>query len=93
MTSKIKLYKLATVDADATEADLILVPSKLTDKEVTTGDDVLSVLAAAESPQGISFAASTTAKFTPAAGQTYAIEFTDGSSVKHYKIIKVVSAS
>jgi len=93
LTSKIKLYKLAAADADATEADLILVPSKLTGKEVTTGDDVLSVLNSAESSQGISFAASTTAKFTPAAGQTYAVEFTDGSSVKHYKVIKVAAAS
>ena len=93
LTSKIKLYKLAAGDADATEADLILVPSKLTDKEVT-GEvaDKLTVLAEAESSQGISFAASTSAKFTPAAGQTYAVEFTDGSSVKHYKVIKVVAA-
>lgn len=92
LTSKIKLYKLAAADADATEADLILVPSKLESKEVTTGDDVLSVLAAGETSQDISFAASTSAKFTPAAGQTYAVEFTDGSSVKHYKIIKVAAA-
>ena len=92
LTSKIKLYKLAAADADATEADLVLVPSKLTGKEVT-GEvaDKLTVLAAAETSQGISFAASTSAKFTPAAGQTYAVEFTDGSSVKHYKVIKVVA--
>lgn len=76
LTSKIKLYKLAAVDADATEADLILVPSKLTGKEVASGStDALSVLSSAESSQGISFAASTTAKFTPSAGQTYAVEY------------------
>lgn len=89
LTSKIKLYKLDAADANATEADLVLVPSTLTGKEVTTGDDVLSVLSIAESIQGITFAASTSAKFTPVAGQTYAVEFTDGSSVKHYKVIKV----
>ena len=92
LTEKIKLYKLDAADANATEADLVLVPSKLTGKEVTTGDDVLSVLTAAESSQGISFAASTSAKFTPAAGQTYAVEFTDASNVKHYKVIKVSAA-
>lgn len=92
LTSKIKLYKLAVADADATEADLVLVPSKLTGNEVT-GEvtDKLSVLAAAETSQGITFAASTSAKFTPVAGQTYAVEFTDGSDVKHYKVIKVVA--
>lgn len=89
-TSKIKLYKLATEDADATEADLVLVPSKLSGKEVTGEvSDILSVLSAAETKQGITFAASTSAKFTPAAGQTYAVEFIDDSSVKHYKVIKV----
>ena len=90
LTSKIKLYKLAAADANATEADLVLVPSKLTGKEVSSeADDKLTVLDAAETSQGISFAASTSAKFTPAAGQTYAVEFTDESSVKHYKVIKV----
>ena len=94
LTSKIKLYKLAAADADATEADLILVPSKLTDKEVgSEAADKLTILNAAEVIQGISFAASTTAKFTPAVGETYAVEFIDGSNNKHYKVIKVASAS
>ena len=91
LTDKIKLYKLAAADANATEADLILVPSKLTSKEVT-GEvaDKLTILSGdGETVQGITFAASTSAKFTPAAGQTYAVEFTDGSSVKHYKVIKI----
>ena len=95
LTSSIKLYKLDAADADATEADLILVPSKLTGKEVT-GEvaDKLTILSGnGETVQGISFAVTTTAKFTPAAGQTYAVEFTDGSSVKHYKVIKVAAAS
>ena len=90
LTSKIKLYKLAAADADATEADLILVPSKLDSKEVASdASDKLTILSAAEVIQGISFAASTTAKFTPSAGQTYAVEFTDASSNKHYKVIKI----
>lgn len=92
LTSSIKLYKLATADADATEADLVLVPSKLTGKEVNSeATDKLTVLSSEETSQGITFAASTSAKFTPSAGQTYAVEFTDASSVKHYKIIKVAS--
>ena len=94
LTSKIKLFKLADVDADATEADLLLVSSKLTGKEVT-GDvsDKLTILSEGEVKQEISFAASTTAKFTPVANKTYAVEFTDDSSVKHYKVIKVSAGS
>ena len=93
LTSKIKLYKLDAADADATEADLVLVPSKLTNKEVT-GEvtDKLTILSGdGETVQGITFAASTSAKFTPSAGETYAVEFTD-SGVKHYKVIKVAAA-
>lgn len=93
LTDKIKLYKLAAADADATEADLLLAPTKLNNKEVTSEvADKLTVLAAAETSQGITFAASTSAKFTPAAGQTYAVEFTDANSAKHYKVIKVAAA-
>ena len=94
LTNKIMLYKLAAADADATEADLVLVPSKLTNKEVT-GEvaDKLTILSGdGETVQGITFAASTSAKFTPVAGQTYAVEFTDANSVKHYKIIKIAAA-
>lgn len=92
LTNKIKLYKLDPADADATEADLIIVPAKLTNKEVT-GEvaDKLTILSGdGETVQSITFAASTSAKFTPAAGQTYAVEFTD-SGVKHYKVIKVAT--
>lgn len=95
LTSKIMLYKLATADADATEADLVLEPSKLTNNEVASNaTDKLTILSGeGETVQGISFAASTSAKFTPLAGQTYAVEFTDDNSVKHYKVIKVAAAN
>ena len=81
--SNTKLYKLAAADADATEADLILAPSKLTDKEVT-GDDKLSLLSDEVSVQGITFATSTTVKFSPAAGQTYAVEFSKDAVSEAY---------
>ena len=77
-STNMKLYKLAAADADATEADLVLVPSKLTGKEVT-GEvpDILSVPSTGEneSKQGITFTVGNYAKFTPAAGQTYAVEY------------------
>ncbi len=76
LTGNIKLYKLAAADANATEADLVLVPSKLSGKEVASGStDALSVLTTAETSQNITFAASTSAKFIPSAGQTYAVEY------------------
>ena len=72
--------KLYTVEDGTTEADLIL--NTKTKTEVAGGAaDALSILDAAETSQGISFAAGTTAKFTPAAPvspattKTYAIEF------------------
>lgn len=64
--------KLYTVDDGTTEADLMLTTKT---KTAVTGADALSILAAAEESQGISFAANTTAKFTPTAGTTYAVEF------------------
>lgn len=79
-TTNTKLY---TVPAGTTEADLVLASVTMTD---ATG---LTILGAAEEVKGINFAANTTAKFTPAAAGTYAVEFTDGSSVKHYKVIIV----
>ena len=79
-TSNTKLY---TVPAGTTEADLVLASITMTD---ATG---LTILDAAEEVKGINFAANTTAKFTPAAAGTYAVEFTDGSNVKHYKVIIV----
>ena len=79
-TSNTKLY---TVPAGTTEADLVLASIAKTN---ATG---LTILDAAEEVKGINFAANTTAKFTPAAAGTYAIEFTDGSDVKYYKVIIV----
>ena len=64
--------KLYTVDDGTTEADLMLTTKT---KTAVTGADALSILAAAEESQGISFAANTTAKFTPTAGTTYAVEY------------------
>lgn len=75
--------KLYTVSAGTTEADLVLASVTKTDA------NGLTILDAAEEVKGINFAANTTAKFTPAAAGTYAVEFTDGSSVKHYKVIIV----
>ena len=79
-TANTKLY---TVPAGTTEADLVLASIAKTN---ATG---LTILDAAEEVKGINFAAGTTAKFTPAAAGTYAVEFTDGSDVKYYKVIIV----
>lgn len=66
--------KLYIVSDGTTEADLILTTKTktLVDGGAT---DALSILTAAETSQGISFAANTTAKFTPTAGTTYAIGY------------------
>lgn len=79
-TTNTKLY---TVPAGTTEADLVL--ASIT-KTAATG---LTILSAAEEVKGINFAAGTTAKFTPTAAGTYAVEFTDTSNVKYYKVIIV----
>lgn len=80
--------KLYTVSAGTTEADLVLInPSPAT--EVSGAGAITVPLAAAETVQGINFAAATTAKFVPAAAGTYAVEFTDANAVKHYKVIIV----
>ena len=66
--------KLYTVDAGTTEADLVL--NTKTKNAVTSGTDILTVPLGAEvTLQGITFATSTTAKFTPTAGITYAVEY------------------
>ncbi len=70
--------KLYTVADGTTEADLILTTKTKTE---VTGDAALSILSTADEKQGISFAANTTAKFTPAApvspatSITYALEY------------------
>lgn len=64
--------KLYTVAAGTTEADLILKTKTKT--EVSSG--VLTVpLSTEETLQGITFATSTTAKFTPTASAVYAVEY------------------
>lgn len=61
--------KLYTVDAGTTEADLILgVKTK-------TSSDLLSILSADATSQGITFASGKAATFTPAASTTYAVEY------------------
>lgn len=45
---------------------------------------------AADTPDGIAIADIKGAKFTPASAGYYVFEYTDGSSNKHYKVIKVV---
>ena len=81
--------KLYTVSANTTEADLLLA-SGYPKTEVTTGDDALSILNAAVTVGTVTFAANTTAKFTPTANQTYALEYkTDSETV--YKIISIVN--
>lgn len=61
--------KLYTVDAGTTEADLILgVKTK-------TSSDLLSILSADATSQGITFANGKAATFTPAASTTYALEY------------------
>ena len=79
--------KLYTVPTGTNEADLVL--ASVTKTEVTGTGAITVPLAADETSQGISFAAATTAKFVLAAAGTYAVEFTDGSNVKHYKVIIV----
>lgn len=64
--------KLYTVADGTTEADLILTNKTKTE---VTGEAALSILSTAEEKQGISFAIGTTAKFTPAASTTYAVQY------------------
>lgn len=66
--------KLYTVAAGTTESDLLLA-SAYAKTEVTSGTDVLSVLDAAATVNSVTFAANTTAKFTPTNGNTYAFEY------------------
>lgn len=65
-TSNTKLY---TVEAGTTEADLILTTKN------KTSSVLLSILAADEEKQGVTFASGKAAKFTPAASTTYAVEY------------------
>lgn len=67
--------KLYTVDAGTTEADLILTT------KTKTASGLLSILAADEEKQGITFTSGKAAKFTPAAGTTYAIEYLVSNAV------------
>ena len=81
--------KLYTVSANTTEADLLLA-SGYPKTEVTTGTDAISILNVSETVGTVSFAANTTAMFTPTANQTYALEYkTDSETV--YKIISIVN--
>ena len=61
--------KLYTVEAGTTEADLIL------NIKTKTASELLSILSSDETSQGITFTLGKAAKFTPAAGTTYAVEY------------------
>ena len=56
-----------------------------------SGLETFASIPATDSPTGAILTING-AKFTPTVG-TYVFEYTDGSSVKHYKVIKVVSGS
>lgn len=81
--------KIYTVSANTTEADLLLA-SEYPKTEVTTGDDALSILDVSETVGTVSFAANTTAMFTPTANQTYALEYKTATETV-YKIISIVN--
>jgi hypothetical protein len=61
---------------------------------VTTASGLTPVteIPAADSPTGVAITVNA-AMFTPANVGTYVFEYTDGSSAKHYKIIKVLAGS
>ena len=77
--------KLFTVAEGTSEAELQL------DAFTKTATSVLSVLSANETVNSTTFESGKAVKFTPSAAGTYAIEYTDENSVKHYKVIVVVS--
>ena len=80
-TTNTKLYSVA---AGTTEASLMTVAP-------TTAATGLSILSAEETVNSVTFASGTAAKFTPTAADTYAVEYTDGDSNKHYKVVVVGS--
>ena len=73
-TDNIKLY---TVDAGTTEADLMLGVTSI--HKTAVNDGTLQILTAEEKLQGITFAPGVTAKFTPTASITYAVEYQFGA--------------
>ena len=77
--------KLYTVAEGTSEAELQL------DAVTKTAASGLSVLSANETVNSTTFVSDKAVKFTPSAAGTYAIEYTDESSVKHYKVIVVGS--
>ena len=79
-TSNFKLY---TVDTGTTEAELQLAAV------TKTAAEGLEILTADETVNSTTFTANKTAKFTPSAAGTYAVEYT-ANDVKHYKVIIVV---
>lgn len=81
--------KLYTVAAGTTEAELLLNTETKTD--VASG--FLTILNADATSQGITFASGKAAKFTPAAGITYAVEYKVSDGVYQYKIIVVAPAT
>ncbi len=78
-TDNTKLYTVAT---GTTEAALQL-------EAVTKTAATLTVVAENITVGSTSFVANKAVTFTPSAAGTYAIEYTDDSSVKHYKVIVV----
>ena len=80
-TTNTKLYSVA---AGTTEASLMTVAPTTT----ATG---LSILSAEETVNSVTFASGTAAKFTPTTEGTYAVEYTDGTNNKYYKVVVVGS--
>ena len=72
--------KLYTVDAGTTEADLILA-TKTKTAVTSDSEDALSILAANQTVQDVTFTSGNAAKFTPTASTTYAIEYKVSNAV------------
>lgn len=81
-TTNTKLYSVA---AGTTEASLMTVAP-------TTAATGLSILSAEETVNSVTFASGTAAKFTPTAAGTYAVEYTDDTNNKYYKVVVVVGS-
>lgn len=80
LAGNVKLYEVA---AATTEADLMYA-SNYAKTEITSGDDALTVLNAPTTVKSVTFAANTTAKFTPTDGKTYAFEFSKEAVSESY---------
>ena len=78
-----KYYKPVTASVKDANGKKLIV-------KAAAGLSAITEIAAADAPDGKAITVAG-AKFTPAAAGNYVFEYTDGSSNKHYKIIKVVA--